>query len=137
MRIDEILGLGKPSVSFEFFPPKSEAGFAALYQTIDELKPLSPSYVSVTYGAGGSTRAKTVELTTRIQNEIKAKQEKALAAATAEQNQITAPKQSSFSYGDSVTMAGGAKIDLSSNTITHTDGTIVDLKTGLKVNVTA
>jgi methylenetetrahydrofolate reductase (NADPH) len=70
MRIDEILGLGKPSVSFEFFPPKSEAGFAALYQTIDELKPLSPSYVSVTYGAGGSTRAKTVELTTRIQNEI-------------------------------------------------------------------
>ena len=74
---------------------------------------------------------------TRIQNEIKAKQEKALSAATAEQNQITAPKQSSFSYGDSVTMAGGAKIDLSSNTITHTDGTIVDLKTGLKVNVTA
>jgi methylenetetrahydrofolate reductase (NADPH) len=70
MRIDEILGLGKPTVSFEFFPPKNEAGFAALYQTIDELRPLRPSYVSVTYGAGGSTREKTVELVTRIQTEI-------------------------------------------------------------------
>lgn len=69
-RIDEILGLGRPTVSFEFFPPKTEAGFTSLYQTIDELKPLAPSYVSVTYGAGGSTREKTVDLTTRIQNEI-------------------------------------------------------------------
>lgn len=70
MRIDEILGLGRPTVSFEFFPPKSEVGFTQLYQTIDEFKPLEPSYVSVTYGAGGSTRQKTVELTARIQNEI-------------------------------------------------------------------
>jgi methylenetetrahydrofolate reductase (NADPH) len=70
MRIDQILGLGRPTVSFEFFPPKSEAGFTALYQTIDDLKPLQPSYVSVTYGAGGSTRQKTVELTERIQTEI-------------------------------------------------------------------
>lgn len=70
MRIDQILGLGRPTVSFEFFPPKSEAGFAALYQTIDDLKPLQPSYVSVTYGAGGSTREKTVDLVTRIQTEI-------------------------------------------------------------------
>ena len=70
MRIDEILGKGKPAVSFEFFPPKNEAGFTQLYQTIDELRPLKPSYVSVTYGAGGSTRQKTVELVSRIQNEI-------------------------------------------------------------------
>lgn len=71
MRIDEILGRGKPAISFEFFPPKNEAGFAALYRTIDDLKPLHPSYVSVTYGAGGSTRQKTVDLVERIQNEIK------------------------------------------------------------------
>ncbi len=71
MRIDQILGRGKPAVSFEFFPPKNEAGFAALYRTIDDLKPLHPSYVSVTYGAGGSTRQKTVDLVERIQNEIK------------------------------------------------------------------
>jgi methylenetetrahydrofolate reductase (NADPH) len=70
MRIDEILGLGKPTVSFEFFPPKNEQGFAQLYQTIEELKPHSPSYVSVTYGAGGSTRQKTVDLVGKIQNEI-------------------------------------------------------------------
>jgi methylenetetrahydrofolate reductase (NADPH) len=70
MRIDQILGKGKPAVSFEFFPPKSEAGFAQLYQVIDELRPLQPSYVSVTYGAGGSTRQKTVQLVERIQREI-------------------------------------------------------------------
>jgi methylenetetrahydrofolate reductase (NADPH) len=70
MRIDEILGNGKPSVSFEFFPPKTDAGFTSLFQTIDDLRPLSPTYVSVTYGAGGSTRQKTVELVERIQREI-------------------------------------------------------------------
>jgi methylenetetrahydrofolate reductase (NADPH) len=67
MRIDQLLGGGKPTISFEFFPPKTEAGFASLYQTIEDLKPLHPSYVSVTYGAGGSTRAKTVELVEKIQ----------------------------------------------------------------------
>ena len=70
MRIDQILGLGQPSVSFEFFPPKTDAGFASLFQTIDELKSIQPSYVSVTYGAGGSTREKTVQLVERIQREI-------------------------------------------------------------------
>src|SRR5271163_4981638 len=70
MRIDQILGLGQPSISFEFFPPKTDAGFASLFQTIDELKPINPSYVSVTYGAGGSTREKTVLLVERIQREI-------------------------------------------------------------------
>jgi methylenetetrahydrofolate reductase (NADPH) len=71
MRIDEIIGRGKPTISFEFFPPKNEAGFAQLYQTVGELHPLKPSYVSVTYGAGGSTRQKTVELVERIQNDQK------------------------------------------------------------------
>src|SRR5438270_5499688 len=71
MRIDRLFGLGLPTLSFEFFPPKTEAGFASLYQTIDELHPLKPSYVSVTYGAGGSTRSKTVELVERIQTELK------------------------------------------------------------------
>ena len=71
MRIDQILGQGLPAVSFEFFPPKNEAGFQQLYRTIEDLRPLAPSYVSVTYGAGGSTRAKTVELVERIQREAK------------------------------------------------------------------
>src|SRR5437763_194288 len=71
MRIDHLLGRGKPTISFEFFPPKTEQGFTLLYQTIEDLKPLRPSYVSVTYGAGGSTREKTVRLVERIQNEAK------------------------------------------------------------------
>src|SRR3954466_11242762 len=69
MRIDQLLGQGNPLISFEFFPPKNEAGFASLYQTIDDLKSIRPSYVSVTYGAGGSTREKTVNLVERIQRE--------------------------------------------------------------------
>ena len=72
MRLDEHFRTanGQPTVSFEFFPPKNEEGWRSLYQTIEQLKPLRPSYVSVTYGAGGSTRAKTVELAGKIQNEI-------------------------------------------------------------------
>ncbi len=71
MRIDDLLGRGLPTISFEFFPPKTEQGFTQLYQTIEELRPLRPSYVSVTYGAGGSTRQKTVELVEKIQNDAK------------------------------------------------------------------
>jgi len=70
MRIRDGFGRGRPLISFEFFPPKTEAGFEALFRAIAELKELSPAYVSVTWGAGGSTRRKTVELTARIQDEI-------------------------------------------------------------------
>jgi methylenetetrahydrofolate reductase (NADPH) len=70
IRIDQLLSQGKPAISFEFFPPKTEAGFTQLFATIDELKSLRPSYVSVTYGAGGSTRQKTVALVERIQREL-------------------------------------------------------------------
>ena len=70
MRIDRLFSLGLPTISFEFFPPKNEAGFKQLYQTTEDLRPLRPSYVSVTYGAGGSTRQKTVELVEKIQTEI-------------------------------------------------------------------
>jgi len=62
--------LKSPIFSFEFFPPKDEAGFQSLFQTIENLKPSSPAFVSVTYGAGGSTRSKTVELVGKIKNEI-------------------------------------------------------------------
>lgn len=71
MRIDRIFSAKSPTISFEFFPPKNEAGFAQLFQTIGALHPLHPSYVSVTYGAGGSTRQKTVQLVERIQRELK------------------------------------------------------------------
>ena len=69
MRIDHVLRRETPSVSFEFFPPKTDGGFDKLFETISELKALRPSFVDVTYGAGGGTREKTVDLTGRIQRE--------------------------------------------------------------------
>ncbi len=58
-----------PTVSFEFFPPKNEAGSETLFAHIADLVPLKPSFVSVTYGAGGGTRQLTQELVFRIKRE--------------------------------------------------------------------
>jgi len=60
---------GEPVFSFEFFPPKSPEGEKALFATVEALRPLAPAYVSVTYGAGGSTRATTVALVKRLKRE--------------------------------------------------------------------
>ena len=60
----------EPIISFEFFPPKTDAGYRTLFRTIEELKQLAPGFVSVTMGAGGSTRSKTVDLTVEITREI-------------------------------------------------------------------
>lgn len=69
MRIRELLSTGRPSFSFEFFPPKDDAGFDVLRQTIMSLRDLRPTFVSVTYGAGGSARRKTIELVTDIRRD--------------------------------------------------------------------
>jgi methylenetetrahydrofolate reductase (NADPH) len=69
MRIDEILAADGPVFSFEFFPPKTPAGEDNLYKALAELRTLEPSFVSVTYGAGGSTREKTIEIVKRIREE--------------------------------------------------------------------
>ncbi|HEX2658853.1 MAG TPA: methylenetetrahydrofolate reductase [NAD(P)H] [Polyangia bacterium] len=70
MKIRDLFAQKKPLYSFEFFPPKTDAGMANLERTIRELSDLQPAYVSVTYGAGGSTRERTVDLVTRIQKEM-------------------------------------------------------------------
>jgi methylenetetrahydrofolate reductase (NADPH) len=70
MYIRDLIGKPGPVFSFEFFPPKTEAGEQNLYRAIDQLRRLRPSFVSVTYGAGGSTRDKTVELVCRIKHEL-------------------------------------------------------------------
>lgn len=70
MRISDLIRADGPLFSFEFFPPKTAQGEQNLYRTIDRLRQLHPSFVSVTYGAGGSTRQKTVELVRRIKFEI-------------------------------------------------------------------
>jgi methylenetetrahydrofolate reductase (NADPH) len=67
--IRELLEEGGHSYSFEFFPPKDEAGEAQLWDAISALEPYQPTFVSVTYGAGGSTRDTTVRITGRIAQE--------------------------------------------------------------------
>lgn len=69
MHIREILQQPKPLISYEFFPPKTEESSQALFQTIKDLMPLKPAYVSVTYGAGGSLRQLTHDLVVRLQKE--------------------------------------------------------------------
>jgi len=68
-RIAERLSTGARSFSFEFFPPKDEAGEMQLWRAIEALEPYAPSFVSVTYGAGGSTRDSTMRITGRIARE--------------------------------------------------------------------
>ena len=69
MRLTEIFTKDEPCFSFEFFPPKTEQGVKNLFDTISALEPLAPGYVSVTYGAGGTTRDLTLELVSRIKQE--------------------------------------------------------------------
>ena len=70
MRISALLQSARPLFSFEFFPPKTPQGEAALFRTLHELKPLQPAFVSITYGAGGSERSKTAQWAARIQQEV-------------------------------------------------------------------
>ena len=71
MRIDEIIARrSEPVFSFEFFPPKDKQGMTQLKGALDELAQDEPAYVSVTYGAGGSTRERTVEITKWIKQEL-------------------------------------------------------------------
>ena len=69
MLIRDLLAAGNPSFSFEFFPPKNDEAAAQLERTIAELRDLNPTFVSVTYGAGGSTREKTIDIVSRIKRE--------------------------------------------------------------------
>jgi methylenetetrahydrofolate reductase (NADPH) len=70
VRIDELLTQQhRPVFSFEFFPPKTEDGLRNLFDAVGELRSLRPDFVSVTYGAGGSTATKTIEIVSRIKEE--------------------------------------------------------------------
>ncbi len=71
MKICDAHGRDRPVFSFEFFPPKTDEAAGQLMETVADLKEiLAPDFVSVTYGAGGSTRARTLECVTRIQGEL-------------------------------------------------------------------
>jgi methylenetetrahydrofolate reductase (NADPH) len=69
VRISDALATMRPFFSFEFFPPKDDEGSRALLKTVELLAPLRPAFVSITYGAGGSSRERTVALAKQIQRE--------------------------------------------------------------------
>ena len=69
VRIADKIGTRRPFFSFEFFPPRDDAAEANLFRTIEALKPLDPGFVSITYGAGGSTRTRTVDLAKRLRTD--------------------------------------------------------------------
>ena len=71
MHITDIIRGNSPTFSFEFFPPKTPEAAETLYQTIRDLESYMPHFVSVTYGAGGSTRDLTHDLVERIQRTTK------------------------------------------------------------------
>jgi methylenetetrahydrofolate reductase (NADPH) len=66
MRIDQLLEASEPVFSFEFFPPKTDQGEQNLYAALEELRKLEPAFVSVTYGAGGSNRERTIQIVKSI-----------------------------------------------------------------------
>jgi methylenetetrahydrofolate reductase (NADPH) len=70
MRIGDLLRSRRPCISFEFFPPKTDAGVETLMATVRSLRILNPGFVSVTYGAGGSSRVRTLEVVKRIKSEL-------------------------------------------------------------------
>ncbi|MCW2995989.1 MAG: metF [Conexibacter sp.] len=91
MRITELLGGDEPTFSFEFFPPKTAAGEENFERALQELAPLDPSFVSVTYGAGGTTREKTVETVRHIKEDhgLEAMAHFTCVGATTEELRVT------------------------------------------------
>ncbi len=94
MRISDLLRFarerGEPVFSFEFFPPKTDEGVRALFETVEALRPLGPAYVSVTYGAGGSTRQRTIELVKRLKRESEVEAMAHVTCAGASRDEIAA-----------------------------------------------
>ena len=70
MKIREILKSTEPHISLEVFPPKTDAGFAGVLNAVDEMAKLNPSFISVTYGAGGGTSKNTVNIASHIKHDL-------------------------------------------------------------------
>ena len=70
MKIKEILKSTEPHISLEVFPPKTDAGFAGVLHAVDEMAKLNPSFISVTYGAGGGTSKNTVNIASHIKHDL-------------------------------------------------------------------
>src|SRR3989304_1584790 len=89
MKISTLFQHQKPVFSFEFFPPKTEAGEIKLFETISELKVLHPDFISVTYGAMGTTRNNTLGLVDHIKSKIGIEPAAHLTCITHKKNEIS------------------------------------------------
>jgi methylenetetrahydrofolate reductase (NADPH) len=89
-RKSRLLGTGEIDVSFEFFPPKTEKMEAALWSAIERLAPLHPEFVSVTYGAGGTTRERTHATVARLLRETDLKPAAHLTCVAATKEEVDA-----------------------------------------------
>jgi methylenetetrahydrofolate reductase (NADPH) len=69
MKIVDIFKTKKPVIAFEIFPPKSDVLLESIYESLEAFKELKPDYISVTYGAGGSQKGRTIEIASKIKNE--------------------------------------------------------------------
>ncbi|MCT4631798.1 MAG: methylenetetrahydrofolate reductase [NAD(P)H] [Firmicutes bacterium] len=88
MLIKDIIKEKGPTISFEIFPPKNDYPLEKLYNTIEELKDLNPDFISVTYGAGGSTKDRTVEIASKIKNDIGIETMAHLTCLNSSENQL-------------------------------------------------
>ena len=88
-----------PTVSFEFFPPRDDAGWAQLWATIEKLAPFRPGFVSVTYGAGGTTRERTDRIVRRIRTETPLEPAAHITCVGAERGEIDALAKSWWEAG--------------------------------------
>lgn len=88
MFIKDIVSSKKLSISFEVFPPKKDIPLDGLYKTIEELKKLNPDFISVTYGAGGSSKGRTIEIASTIKNKYDIEAVAHLTCATSTKEEI-------------------------------------------------
>lgn len=98
-QMDAVFGADAPRVSFEFFPPATEEMERRLWQTVTQLAPLTPDFVSVTYGAGGSTRERTHNTVTRIARETALKPAAHLTCVAASREEVDATAQAYWDAG--------------------------------------
>jgi methylenetetrahydrofolate reductase (NADPH) len=126
----------RPTVSFEFFPPKDAAMEQTLWQSVERLSPLQPRFVSVTYGADGSTRARTHNIVTKIQDSTSLTAAPHLTCVGAPREEILDIARNYWAHGirHIVALRGDPPQGSEGKYVPHPDGFAyaVDLVTGLK-----
>lgn len=131
-----LLGAGDVDVSFEFFPPKTEKMEEALWASIKRLAPLAPEFVSVTYGAGGTTRERTHATVSRIVNETALRPAAHLTCVDATRDEVDAVARAYWAAGvrHIVALRGDPAGGVGSKFEPHPEGyrNAADLVTGLK-----